>query len=306
MNTLGRHRSHGRHIARVLEPRFRGRARAVAFTWMTSCLGAVWLWSASALACRCAQPPAPAIALEGAEAVFIGRVVDVRRHSDRERAIDFVVERVFKGSLGRTVTVLTPMSSAACGRKFENHVSYLVYTGRLGDALHDNLCSRTTPLEDAGDDIAELTALPLGARDPSDTHERPSPEGASSIPEAQPDVEGQNPEARKEETPPPVEHEAIPTLHEVAPALDETPAQLVTEAPRLDDGEREPDPEPAAPARRTTSAAPAAPVESVVSPEAIQSGSCANVSAWSAPHLLGLLLTLVARRRRNRAWRTQR
>lgn len=287
--------------------------RAVVVTLVATCLGA-WLWPSAALACRCAQPPAPTAALEGAEAVFIGRVVGVRRHSDRERAIDFVVERVFKGTFDETITVLTPMSSAACGRRFEVDVSYLVYAGRLGDALHDNLCSRTTALEHAGDDIATLSGLPLEPRDPSEPQGRdiaPREGSAGSAPvkgEGEGEAEAETAQPVGGEPPASTAHEGMPIRHDVAPALDEREAKLVSESPRIDDGQRPPTTEHATPptVSTTTPSTPAAPLETVASSEVLRGNGCANVDATSAPHFVGLALLLLGCRRRGRGERLHR
>lgn len=297
-------RNPGRQSALVPERHSARGSRAVVGMLVAACLGAS-LWPSVAWACRCAQPPAPAVALEGAEAVFIGRVVGVRRHSDRERAIDLVVERVFKGTLDKSVTVLTPMSSAACGRRFEADVSYLVYAGRLGDALHDNLCSRTTPLEHAGDDIAALSGLSLEPRDPSEALEEHRP--------PQEDARGSTSPTRQLETAPPqggetdapMAHDVMPTGHDAAPVLDERPAQLVAATPRLDDGQRSATAEQATPSPppTTITAPPAAPLAPVASPEGMQSSGCAHIDATSAPHLVGLWLALIGCRRRGRGAR---
>lgn len=296
----------GRQSAFVSERHSAWGSRAVVVMLMATCLGTS-LWPSVARACRCARPPAPDVALEGAEAVFIGRVVEVRRHSDRERAIDLVVERVFKGTLDKSVTVLTPMSSAACGRSFEADISYLVYAGRLGDALHDNLCSRTTPLEQAGDDIAALSGLSLEPRDPSEAREEQRPPLE--------DARNSAPLTEKAETAPPqggelqapAAHDVLPLRQDVAPVVDERPAQLVAERPHLDDGQRPATAEQVtpSPAPTTTTVPPAAPLENVSSPEVIQSSGCANANAASAPQLVGLALTLLGCRRRGRSTRSR-
>lgn len=118
-------------------------------------------------ACSCMMPRAPSEALAKAGAVFAGRVVsvDVPRgvaipegivtgSMDPVR-IGFEVERVWKGSVTRSTTVTTARSGASCGFEFQTGRTYLVYASG-SDTLFVSLCSRTTEMPLAKDDLADL------------------------------------------------------------------------------------------------------------------------------------------------------
>ncbi|MEW5930677.1 MAG: hypothetical protein AB1941_24720 [Gemmatimonadota bacterium] len=119
----------------------------------------------AAARCSCIPPRPPGEALAQADAVFAGRVVSVteRREEDPGHPggpyleVRIVPGRRWKGAAADTVTVRTADNSAACGYAFETGGEYLVYAAGE-DALRVNLCSRTRPLADAGEDLAALGA----------------------------------------------------------------------------------------------------------------------------------------------------
>lgn len=115
-------------------------------------------------ACSCMMPGSPAEAFADTDAVFSGTVT---RSIDDEEAyrteVQFKVSTQWKGidlSESSTVTVHTGLNSAACGVEFMKGEEYLVYayqdeeTGELGASL----CSRTTALENADEDLEYLKA----------------------------------------------------------------------------------------------------------------------------------------------------
>lgn len=123
-------------------------------------LGAVLLaamTAAPAHACSCLAIDPPT-AFAQADAVFEGRVLDIERNGAVMRVTMAVVQQ-WKGIDGERVVVQTPEQSAACGVAFEPDTSWLVYaqTDESGQ-LSASLCSRTTRIERAQEDLAALGA----------------------------------------------------------------------------------------------------------------------------------------------------
>jgi hypothetical protein len=122
-------------------------------------------------ACSCAPPPPPAAALAEATAVFAGTVINIEVEdgeifsSADPVAVTFEVATVWKGPVQQTLLVTTARDSASCGYSFEVGQSYLVYAYDAEDALQTGLCSRTTDLSSASDDLAVLGegAIPAAA-----------------------------------------------------------------------------------------------------------------------------------------------
>ena len=111
----------------------------------------------AAVACRCLPPPAPKVALERATAVFAGKVTAVAEKG-QQKQVTFEVSRSWKGIASDTVIVTTASHSATCGYNFEAQKEYLVYgsKGENAEFLSTNICTRTRPLAQAKDDLAEL------------------------------------------------------------------------------------------------------------------------------------------------------
>ncbi|HEU4453270.1 MAG TPA: hypothetical protein VFR81_09425 [Longimicrobium sp.] len=116
--------------------------------------------SASAM-CSCVPPPSVPRALGEADAVFQGRVIDVRTGREDLR-VRIRVARRWKGAGGDTVTVRTARGSPSCGFDFVAGTEYLVYARRARapeTALAVSLCSRTKRAEDARREIRTLHRL---------------------------------------------------------------------------------------------------------------------------------------------------
>jgi len=110
----------------------------------------------SALACKCAPPLQPKKALKEATAVFSGKVVKIEiDKKTRMNRVSVEVEHVWKGIEKKKVVVQTFGSGITCGYGFKVGESYLIYCFR-SDQLSTNICTRTKPLDKAGDDIKEL------------------------------------------------------------------------------------------------------------------------------------------------------
>lgn len=133
-------------------------------------------------ACSCMMIEQPQ-AFEQATSVFEGHVASVDGPSDPHGAgevrVTLDVVRTWKGADSEQIEVVTPANSAACGFNFEQGKSYLVYTsaGEAGGPEHVSLCSRTAPIERAGEDIA---AMGEGVTPVSPTEPEPADPGGST------------------------------------------------------------------------------------------------------------------------------
>ena len=123
-------------------------------------------------ACKCAEPPPPLEARDEAAAVFSGTVVSFETYefevdfgSDRMESywsVEFEVGTVWKGPVASTTFVYV-WHGPACGYgNFEVGGGFLVYADqRMYEQVDDatlfvSSCSRTRPLERAGDDLNAL------------------------------------------------------------------------------------------------------------------------------------------------------
>jgi hypothetical protein len=99
----------------------------------------------SARACSCALPDART-ALARSDGAFVGRL-ESRRESGQEAMLVFSVERALKGSIGRTVTVVTPASGASCGIELTLGTRAGLVLDRAGGAWRGSLCAQFDPSE---------------------------------------------------------------------------------------------------------------------------------------------------------------
>lgn len=118
---------------------------------------ALQLTAPSAHACSCAPPPPPKKALEGSTAVFSGKCISVEI-KDQQKIVTFEVDRVWKGDIGKTITITTAVHGATCGYGFttKGDGTYLVYCHGKPEALSTNICTRTRSLAAGAEDIKEL------------------------------------------------------------------------------------------------------------------------------------------------------
>lgn len=128
------------------------------------CLSLLALNITAALACRCSVPSSAKVSLKQSAAVFAGKVISIESNVDSQRVrfntIKFQVSKSWKGGAAKTIVVTTPGHSEACGFHFDRGQSYLVYAytikGQKG--LLTGICTRTKPLTQAKQDLAELGA----------------------------------------------------------------------------------------------------------------------------------------------------
>lgn len=112
-----------------------------------------------AFACSCARPSDPQTALTRADAVFNGRVASIQRlemDGYAQLLVKFDIDTSWKGETEDQVFVMTADNSAACGYYFKKGEAYLVYSYLYEGVLHTNICTRTSLLENATEDLREL------------------------------------------------------------------------------------------------------------------------------------------------------
>lgn len=117
-----------------------------------------------AFACSCIMPRPPGEELANATAVFSGTVTaqDERQGLSMRSAdpvkVTFVVAEVWKGDIPAEVSITTARESASCGYNFEDGAEYLVYANGTDADRKVSLCSRTTLLANADEDLEALGA----------------------------------------------------------------------------------------------------------------------------------------------------
>jgi hypothetical protein len=118
-----------------------------------------------ACCCSCAPPGSVEESFAEASAVFVGRVVSRDSFSEFSEDLDFwnpgyafhfSLDYVWKGDLVDTATVFTGSGGGDCSFPFERGERYVVYAYEYDGRLIANLCSRTTTLEHAAEDLEIL------------------------------------------------------------------------------------------------------------------------------------------------------
>lgn len=136
---------------------------------------ALFLAGPSARACSCQLPPPPAEAYEKAQAVFTGTVTRLgqddtlyeeqtaypgqRKYILKENQLTAWVNvtKAWKGVSVAAVKVNTAENDAVCGYPFVAGKDYIFYAAiDAHGEFHVSLCSRTAPLEAAGEDLKAL------------------------------------------------------------------------------------------------------------------------------------------------------
>ncbi len=110
-------------------------------------------------ACSCIAPPGPLEAMEDADFVFTGKVesiIPVNDEYSNSLFVKFSIRTQWKGDLSEEVFVKTADNSAACGYNFKRNQSYLVYGYVNEGVMGTSICTRTTSLEQADEDLRIL------------------------------------------------------------------------------------------------------------------------------------------------------
>lgn len=112
---------------------------------------------ATGSACSCADPGTPSEAMAESALVFRGTATSISSPDEEgDLRVEFDVAAVWKGADASTIALSTHEQSAACGYPFEERVEYVVYSY---DGASVGLCSRTAPVEYAGEDLATFADL---------------------------------------------------------------------------------------------------------------------------------------------------
>jgi hypothetical protein len=116
-------------------------------------------------ACSCAESTSAQAELQQQTAVFSGKVIAIKkpfklliRSSADPVNVTFEVDRVWKGDVGKNVSIQTAMSGPSCGFNFNKNEEYLVYAHGDIAQLKVSLCSRTQAFLTSGKDIEALGA----------------------------------------------------------------------------------------------------------------------------------------------------
>ena len=102
----------------------------------------------------------PSEGLSSSKAVFTGEVIAIEKNKATRFGgleVTLRVKEVWKGAVEAKIKVHTAGSSAACGFNFLNGQTYLVYAvSDQADPMRVSLCSRTTLVENAKEDLRFL------------------------------------------------------------------------------------------------------------------------------------------------------
>lgn len=116
-------------------------------------------------ACSCAQPPSVEDELERSQAVFSGKVLEVKEQKNFKgyvkKRVLIEVEETWKGVSESQVIITTGSGGGDCGYEFQVGQEYLVYATEstmYGDKaeLVTVICDRTTGLSAAQEDLTVL------------------------------------------------------------------------------------------------------------------------------------------------------
>jgi hypothetical protein len=116
-------------------------------------------------ACSCASPPDVEAQFSRSEAVFAGRVLEVKEqrylNGSMTKAALFEVSHIWKGGTESQIIINTGSGGGDCGLNFEEGKEYLVYahpSTMYGDKelLITIICDRTNALDQTQEDLAVL------------------------------------------------------------------------------------------------------------------------------------------------------
>ncbi len=129
-----------------------------------------WLGTVDVEACKCSGRPRAVKGIQTcgyywrADGVFIGHADTVEVDNAKgSMKVTFSVERVIRGTVGKTVEIFTSGSTASCGYPFKQGERYFVYGRKDGNGrYHESLCGPTALLKDADDDLEYARDLEEG------------------------------------------------------------------------------------------------------------------------------------------------
>ena len=118
----------------------------------------------NASACSCAELPSVEEEFERSQAVFSGRVVDVREKRSikgyQTKSVLFEVTNTWKGVKQSQIIITTGQGGGDCGFNFKEGQEYLVYVNKStmygGKTLVSTICDRTNELSVLQEDLKIL------------------------------------------------------------------------------------------------------------------------------------------------------
>lgn len=118
--------------------------------------------SSPAYSCSCVQAPAPAEALKQADAVLLGKVIDIQDGPGPYHiTAKLSVTKIWKGEKDFSAKILTTSDGAMCGFYFQEGKTFLIYAYKNQEGrLETNNCTRSALAERASQDLAFLTTQP--------------------------------------------------------------------------------------------------------------------------------------------------
>ncbi len=133
-------------------------------TFLVTIALTLFILPSSSFACSCVPPDSPEKELERSAAVFSGKVIDIQDRninfptfsSADPLFVRFEVDLIWKGVTQSQVIASTMRDSASCGFEFIENNEYLVYATEVDGELQVTMCSRTSLLSSAQDDIKVL------------------------------------------------------------------------------------------------------------------------------------------------------
>jgi hypothetical protein len=151
---------------------FVDRRRVLQSTFGCFTIVAALVVPSAARACSCGPLPAPIFAVQGADAVFRGTVLGIEDAPQWGKAVRFRVLEAWKGVSGAEVVIGTGRGGGDCGWDlFTTGAEFVVYAyepGSFGHGLplETDICTRTSGIDRAGDDLRFLRnpVTPGGSR----------------------------------------------------------------------------------------------------------------------------------------------
>ena len=141
--------------------------RAIGFAVLAAAM--IGVSSRPVSACTCIASGPPCQTYFQVDAVFVGtvRAIEVREVPiegitwlARRRLVHISIDGPARGVQGTAVDVWTGEGDGDCGYAFKPGSRYIVYAYKRPDgALGTGICSRTRPIEDAGEDLSFIAGL---------------------------------------------------------------------------------------------------------------------------------------------------
>ena len=143
----------------------------------------LFAWENQVRACSCTGALPPIQEMTEASAVFTGKVIKLTKLGTSEKYLDFftgydvtiqvsvvIKGKALKNKVGSNVTIHTGAGGGDCGFDFEEGKEYLVYAYGNALKLGTNICTRTSLLEETGEEVLELQGklpkIPLAPHPP--------------------------------------------------------------------------------------------------------------------------------------------